>query len=94
MKTKQEIEIEGLPEGFRVVAIDMTEDGTYKRNNDTYCFARVRLEKIKLRRIVLELTEDELSLLRSIPVEQRLLKNPAMLDLIKKIQNLDKVKEM
>ena len=95
---KHEIEIPDLPEGWKAIAYRIPVDGeSYLYCGKIYsynCQASEYLivEKIQPHRIVLELTPDELSLIKKIPIEQRLLHAPGMLDLIEKINHLE-VKE-
>lgn len=83
--TKQTIEVEGVPEGYKVIESHVTSSikGT---NSDgiSQLFASITVKKIQQRRIVLELTQNELTLIRKISIEQRLLQIPGMLGLIKK----------
>lgn len=56
---KQTIEVEGLPEGWKAVSVDAT--GCNFDNGLTSYPARLKVEKIQPRRIVLEETEEERS---------------------------------
>ena len=58
--TKHEIEIPGLPEGYRAVEVRIDPDLTKYVGDDgnLYLKANVKLEKIKPRRIVLEETDE------------------------------------
>ncbi len=94
MKT-QSIEIEDLPEGWMAVAFRKPKRGEHyiKSYGDmeigratVSAEPRLIIEKIQPRRIVLDLTQKEYDLLLSIPIEQRLLRDPEMLDLIEKIK--------
>ena len=61
MTTKHEIEIPGLPEGWRAVEARIDPDQYNKYVGDDGCLywnAKIKLEKIKPRRIVLEETDE------------------------------------
>lgn len=57
--TAQTIEVEGLPEGYKVIDAHVTSSikGT-NSNGTTQVFASITVEKIQPRRIVLEETEE------------------------------------
>ncbi len=99
MKT-QNIVVEGLPEGWKAVAFRppknkeyyLTPDGFVVVAKHEYVLSHLIVEKIQPRRVVLDLTQHEYSLLLKIPLEQRLFDDPVMFDLIRKIKS-EEVKE-
>lgn len=96
---KHEIEIEGLPEGWKAVAYRVPSKYEYTLSDDWMVvpakgieFPVLIIEKMKPRRIALDLTQHEYSLLLKIPIEQRLFDDPVMFDLVSKIKSAE-VKE-
>lgn len=93
---KYEINIEGLPEGWRPISYRIPiENKDYVFENGQVllcCWPTYRnyviVEKIQPRRIVLELTQEEYDLMLKIPIEQRLFSDPSMMSLLEKIRSV------
>lgn len=62
MTTKHEIEVPDLPEGYRLVSVNIKQNDRYRNDDGTSTIAGYDLiiEKIKPRRIVLEDTQGDM----------------------------------
>ncbi len=63
--TEQTIDVTGLPEGYRLVCVDIKQNDRYRNDDGTSTIrgCEIVIEKIKPRRIVLEETEERKGLM-------------------------------